>query len=185
MSDKIKILAIIGQSGSGKDSIVKELKKQTKDNVHYTTSFTTRPPREGEIEGVDYHFIKPEEFGKAGSILEVEVYANNWFYGTFREDVDEGKINVGIFDPKRVKKMEKDPAIDLKIVTIIASDKERIMRSLMREEDPNVMEIIRRYQTDKLDFSLLPVSILVSNHDGEFDLACKSIMNIINNWGQN
>ena len=57
-----KILAIIGQAGSGKDTLMKKV-LAINDNLHEIVSFTTRPPREGEVDGVNYHFIDGEEFG--------------------------------------------------------------------------------------------------------------------------
>ena len=59
--NKIKILAIVGKSGAGKDHILKCLKMCPIDKVNYIVSSTTRPPREGEVDGVHYHFLQHPE----------------------------------------------------------------------------------------------------------------------------
>jgi len=59
-------------------------------NIGYSVSFTTRPPREGEIDGTHYNFISPEEFDKlaaAGEFLEYAVVHGN-YYGTSRSQVE-------------------------------------------------------------------------------------------------
>ena len=52
----------MGKAGSGKDTILREVVKQNPD-IHEVVSCTTRPPREGEVDGVNYHFLTGEEFG--------------------------------------------------------------------------------------------------------------------------
>jgi guanylate kinase len=54
-----KIIALIGKAGSGKDTILHELIKTTL-NLHEIVSCTTRPRREGEVEGVNYFYMTPE-----------------------------------------------------------------------------------------------------------------------------
>ena len=58
---KGNILVISGPSGSGKSSLMKELLKDIKDS-YFSISSTTRPIREGEQDGVNYHFISKAEF---------------------------------------------------------------------------------------------------------------------------
>ncbi len=68
---KIKIIALFGQSASGKDTLAKILAKQ--DNVFEIVSCTTRPMRDYEKDGVDYYFLTTEDFTKKvlnGSMLE-------------------------------------------------------------------------------------------------------------------
>ena len=54
---KFKVLAIMGKAGSGKDTIAKELLNLRPEKFNRVVSATTRPPREGEVNGVDYHFL--------------------------------------------------------------------------------------------------------------------------------
>ncbi len=85
------VFIISAPSGSGKSTLVKRLMDQdlatNESRLQFSVSFTTRQPREGEIDGRHYHFISLEEFDrlrKADELLEyAEVFGN--FYGTSRE----------------------------------------------------------------------------------------------------
>ncbi|HYU51926.1 MAG TPA: guanylate kinase, partial [Gemmatimonadaceae bacterium] len=76
-------------SGGGKTTIAHKLLAMRGD-VGYSVSCTTRPPREGEVDGTDYHFLSTEEFKrgqKAGDFAEsAEVHGH--LYGTLRKEVD-------------------------------------------------------------------------------------------------
>jgi guanylate kinase len=84
------LVIISGPSGSGKSTLVKKL---IRDNpgIAFSVSHTTRPPREGETEGRDYHFVSRERFLemiKNDSFLEwAEVHRN--LYGTTRQELEE------------------------------------------------------------------------------------------------
>ena len=152
MKNKIKILAIVGESGTGKDTIAKKLCKNKK--YHPIVSTTTRPKREGEIEGINYHFVSPDTFGDLvakDKMLEATCF-NDWFYGTSLDSLDKDKINVGVFNPEGLDILAENSIIDLYVAQIMVNDKIRLMRQLTREKSPNVDEIIRRYNTDKEDF---------------------------------
>lgn len=88
-----KLVVISGPSGSGKGTVVKELLniyKNKKDKVHLSVSLTTRDPREGEIDGVNYYFISEKEFLKKvknHELLEYNKYGTGKYYGTLKEHV--------------------------------------------------------------------------------------------------
>ena len=78
-----KIIALIGQSGSGKDTILKELITAHPDKFHKIVPCTTRPIRENEEHGKSYFFLTNDEFAlkaKRGEMLEATAF-NGWFYG--------------------------------------------------------------------------------------------------------
>ena len=152
--EKIKILALFGKSASGKDTI----QKWITDNFPYITnkivSCTTRPPRSGEQDGINYFFLSDEEFAKKvldGSMLEATSF-REWFYGTALDQLDPEKINIGVFNISGIECLLTDTRLDIEPVWIHASDKTRLMRSLQREDKPDCNEICRRFQTDKRDF---------------------------------
>jgi guanylate kinase len=83
------LLVLSSPSGGGKTSIAKNL-LQARDDLAYSVSATTRARREGERDGVDYHFLSREEFLRrveAGEFLEWATYAGN-LYGTLRSEID-------------------------------------------------------------------------------------------------
>jgi guanylate kinase len=85
-----KLVVISGPSGSGKTTIVQRLMKRERERLQLSVSATTRPPRPGEVEGVNYHFLSLEDFARRraqGEFLEcAEVYPGLW-YGTLRQEV--------------------------------------------------------------------------------------------------
>lgn len=94
---KGNILVISGPSGSGKSSLMKELLSQISD-TYFSISSTTRAPREGEVDGVNYHFISKDEFEQdidAGFFLEWAKVHDN-YYGTslkhILKELHEGKL---------------------------------------------------------------------------------------------
>lgn len=149
-----KIIALIGQSGAGKDRMLKELLK-SKRNFHEIISCTSRPPREGETDGINYHFLSNDEFASQlleDAFMEATVF-NNWAYGTRYQDLDEEKINIGVFNPDGIYNLLERKDIELKVYYLQVSDKTRLIRQLQRETEPDIEEIIRRYKTDKIDFA--------------------------------
>lgn len=88
--NKGKVFIISGPSGSGKDTILKEVLEKCTD-VFFSISSITRDMRDGEVEGEKYHFISRAEFedGLAnGAFLEYNKYLEN-YYGTPKAPVDE------------------------------------------------------------------------------------------------
>lgn len=90
-----KVFVITGPSGVGKGSLISLLRHRIPE-LELSTSATTRTPRVGEKDGVDYHFLEQEEFLRrveAGEFLEHAAYSGN-HYGTLRSEV-EGRIEAG------------------------------------------------------------------------------------------
>ena len=83
------LLVLSAPSGGGKSSIARNL-LQGRDDLGYSVSATTRPMREGERDGVDYHFLTREEFLRrkdVGEFLESATYGGH-LYGTLRSEVE-------------------------------------------------------------------------------------------------
>ena len=84
------LVVVSAPAGCGKDTILEQLFKKT-DTVGYSVSATTRAPREGEVDGVHYHFRTRDEFErmiKGGEVLEYTEYCGN-YYGTPRKGVED------------------------------------------------------------------------------------------------
>ena len=96
--DKKGLLVVFsGPSGVGKGTVRKKFFEKIGEKLYYSISMTTRNMRDGEIDGVDYHFVSKEKFLNEienDNVLEYNEYVGN-FYGT-PKDVVFDKINNGI-----------------------------------------------------------------------------------------
>lgn len=86
-----KILVIVAPSGTGKSTLIEQLQSEIA-SLSWSVSCTTRPMRDGEVDGEDYHFISKEEFIQRRDNNEfvewAQVHSN--FYGTLKAFVDQG-----------------------------------------------------------------------------------------------
>ena len=167
---KIKVLALFGKSGAGKDTIQKWMVSKY-DNCKGIVSCTTRPPRDYEIDGVDYYFLTPDKFAEKvldGSMLEAASF-NGWFYGTAISELSEDKINVGVFNIKGVERLLEDNRIEVLPVYVKSFDRTRLLRNLSREEWPNCEEICRRFLTDEQDFRAIDYDYETFLNEGNID----------------
>ena len=92
---KGQLIVLSGPSGVGKSTVIAELLGQRKD-IYFSVSFTTRKPRVGEADGVNYNFVDREEFQRmiaAGELLEHAEYVGN-YYGTSLKVIQE-KLDAG------------------------------------------------------------------------------------------
>lgn len=151
----IKLIAICGKAGAGKDAILNQLVGFK--NTQKIISCTTRPIREGEREGINYFYLTNEQFAEKitnRDMLEATVF-NNWCYGTAKSNLSEDKWNIGIFNPEGIEILLENRNIDLRVFYIYTPDKLRLLRQLQREDDPDCKEIIRRFSADEKDFQFL------------------------------
>ncbi|MGM9606376.1 MAG: guanylate kinase [Oscillospiraceae bacterium] len=93
---KGQLIVLSGPSGVGKSTVIAELLSERKD-IHFSVSFTTRAPRAGEEDGVNYNFVDRTEFERmisAGELLEHAEYVGN-YYGTSLKVIQE-KLDQGV-----------------------------------------------------------------------------------------
>ena len=153
MKEKI-IVALIGKAGAGKDTILNSVCAHHPE-YHKIVSCTTRPMRANEKDGKDYHFISNDAFIHKildGDMLEATEF-NGWHYGTMKSDLVDG-INIGVFNPTGYDNLVSTLPQNIGLIGIYikCNKKERLMRQLSREPDPNVDEIVRRYSADEIEF---------------------------------
>ena len=91
LNQKGILIVLSGPSGVGKGTVRRALFASGGHNLVYSISMTTRKPRAGEIEGVDYYFVTKEEFVKrikANKFLEYAQFVGN-YYGTPADKIDQ------------------------------------------------------------------------------------------------
>lgn len=160
-----KIFCIMGKSGSGKDTILKEINKVEGLDLKTIVTYTTRPRRSNETDGVEYFFIDKERlnaFNEDGKIIECRVYDTvygKWYYST----IDDGQIDLDNNNYIIIVTLEAYSAFrkyfgDEKLVPLYINidDGVRLERALNREREeakPNYNEMCRRFLADSEDFS--------------------------------
>jgi guanylate kinase len=86
-----KLVVISGPAGAGKSTVLKDVMRRCRRPLVFSVSATTRPPRPGEMDGREYHFLTPEAFQRrrdAGDFLECfEVFGRGHWYGTLWSEV--------------------------------------------------------------------------------------------------
>ena len=159
-----KIYYVMGKSSSGKDTIYKKLSERMPE-LQRIVPYTTRPIRDGEQEGVEYHFVGEDrlrEMQEAGRVIEVRAYNTKcgvWTYFT----ADDGQIDLEKKDYLVIGTLESFQALkkyfgEEKIVPIYieVDDGVRLSRALereQREKEPRYEEMCRRFLADSADFS--------------------------------
>lgn len=158
-----KIFYLMGKSASGKDTIYKKIKEQMPE-LKTIVIYTTRPIREGEQEGVEYHFVdddKLQEFQNAGKVIELREYNTVhgiWKYSTVDDgqfDAEDNYIAIGTLESY---KGMREHLGEEKLVPIYieVDDGVRLERALRRERkqaEPKYEEMCRRFLADAADFS--------------------------------
>ena len=135
---KGKLVVISGASGVGKGTVLGIMMKKRQD-LSFSVSATTRPPRPGEVDGVHYYFITKERFEEmiaAGEFLEYDAHAAN-YYGTPRgqavEKMERGSVLLDI-EPMGAKQVrESDP--DALLIFIMPPSVEELERRLRGRGD--------------------------------------------------
>lgn len=146
-----KLYCLLGKSASGKSTVERLLEKKGLKRI---ISTTTRPIREGEKEGVDYHYISKDEFKaltNKGCLLENTEY-RQWHYCIDKNfnQIDLQKHDyVCVIEPhgyqQLIQNLGKENIVG---IYIYVDDKERLLRSLHREIQPDCKEICRRFLSD-------------------------------------
>lgn len=161
-----KIYYLMGKSSSGKDTLFKKLIEDKELALKTIVGYTTRPMREGEAEGVEYHFIDEaalHRLDEGGKIIELRAY--NTVYGVWKYmTVDDGQIDLEGTDKYlligTLESYEKVRAYfgrdKLVPLYITVDDGVRLQRALDREktqDKPKYAEMCRRFLADEADFS--------------------------------
>jgi len=155
----------MGKSASGKDTIYKKLLEDKELRLKRLAPYTTRPIREGEQEGVEYHFVEEAELWQmqaAGQVVELRTYHTmhgDWHYFTACKgqlDLEhENYVVIGTLDSWRAMCEYFGRAV-MEPVYIEVEDGLRLERALAREraqKEPRYQEMCRRFLADTEDFS--------------------------------
>ena len=157
---KYHVMALIGESGSGKDTLVKGILDRYPGQMNPIISCTTRERRENEIDGQDYYFLTPQEFCDritSKDFIETTTF-NGWMYGTPISSLSLDRMNIGVFNPDGIFNILGNPQIELYVYRILCGPRQRLIRQLERDTNADINEIFRRYKADEVDFDNIILS---------------------------
>ena len=151
------ILAIYGPSASGKTTVGKLLSENGWEQI---VPYTTRPKRDGEIDGVDYHYITQDEMldlYNKGKLLEMKMYDTAfgyWYYGTLRSDYENhiSDRKYVILGAHGIPTLKEQGVHNLCDVRLEISENIRKARLTARNDKPEEAE--RRVKADSIDFAV-------------------------------
>ena len=187
------ILILCGKAASGKDTLkryIVEASELSGIEFNNVVNTTTRPPREGEVDGVNYHFCSAEEMTK--KILNDEmaeaVLFNDWVYGTENKALSEDKLNVGIFNLEGIEALRQNPNHNIFAVYLDVEDSVRLIRYLNRENmtKEKINEMFRRYKADEIDFAdvddLVDYKLTIEDNENKMVVADRVLRMALENF---
>jgi guanylate kinase len=158
----INIIVLIGHSASGKSTIENKLIERGYKKI---VSYTTRPPRKGEIDGIDYHFITEADFKamKISNKLAESVQYRDWHYGIAKEDCLDDRVV--IVEPSGMRDLKQIDGLNIVSFFINSPERERLIRMAKRGDE--IMEIFRRIISDSGTFKNVEkeVDFVINNQD--------------------
>ncbi|AXH11632.1 guanylate kinase [Halarcobacter bivalviorum] len=173
MDKKGAILILSGPSGCGKSTLLKKVYENIED-YYFSISTTTREPREGEQNGVDYFFVRKEDFEediKNGQFLEwAEVHGN--YYGTslkpIKEALSEGKLVIFDIDVQGHEIVRKKLEKVVTSVFITTPSLDELERRLTNRDTDTSAVIARRIENAKYEIkSFQKYDYFIENDDLE------------------
>lgn len=189
------IYVLMGKSATGKDTIYKRIIERAELHLQEVVTYTTRPIRKNEIEGVEYYFVDKEFFDKCkekNNIIEYRMYNTvhgPWYYfmvndGQIDLQSEKKYIIIGTLESYEQIRRYYGKGV-VKPIYIEIDDGERLTRALNREKEqstPKYEEMCRRFLADSKDYSeenLLKNEITVRYDNTDLNKCIEQIVSYI------
>lgn len=180
-----KIFAVMGKASTGKDTLTKMLSETLE--LPIALSFTTRPMRVGEKQGVEYNFISDDDFWDLHGCDLLAEYTSyevasgeTWHYGLTKEELEKAEYVLVIVNPDGFKQLTEIYGDKVCSILIDAPADVRIKRYLDRDAvtEEKAEECCRRFLADQKDFKGISTNHILRN-TGELKGVFKTLENIV------
>jgi guanylate kinase len=178
------LIVISGTPGAGKDSVVQCLKER-EHPFHFVVTATDRPPRPGEVHGVDYFFLTTEEF--TGLIEKGELLEHALVYGQHKgipkqqvqQALASGKDVVMRIDVQGAATIRR-LAPEAVLIFLTAASEEELERRLRKRGGDSPEQLAQRLDIARQEMARLPeFDYVVVNREGELDRAVDDVLTIV------
>ena len=181
-----KLILLVGVPGAGKSTLM-QYARDAFPKIVFPKSWTTRPMRPGETEGVTYHFATDEEFAEAakeGKFLEWVTIDSGRCYGTLKEDITSalavGKYVLREVEPIGARNIRTLLPGQVVTIFITAGSWEEMSRRIQARAPIDAEELERRRERYEQELSFgAEADFTISNRDGELERAKEALTQTI------
>lgn len=177
------LIIVSGTTCAGKGTVIKKLLAKN-DNLSLAISYTSRPIRQGEVDGVDYYFVSHEEFEqkiKNGDFLEYAKVRYGEYFGTPKKEVDDilktGKdvlLEIDVQGAEQIKNLFPETIL----IFIMAPSMEEVKKRIKARGAETPEQIVERFQTAYREINEIPKYNYVVVND-EIDKAVEKVQAIL------
>ncbi len=156
------LVVLSSPSGGGKTTVIKRLLAEAPEKFSYSVSMTTRPQRNGEVNGRDYWFVSEEEFQRRiseGDLIEYQK-VHDWYYGTPKSEIErfllDGKVvlfDLDVYGALRLKELFRDRAL---LIFLQPPNVEALITRLKERSTESEAQIVRRLQRLPEELAMAP-----------------------------
>lgn len=185
-----KTIVLLGDTSAGKDTLMNMLLDIEELNLNRVVSHTTRPKREGEVDGVTYHFVSNEKFRLERvkkNFIETRSYntihngeEDTWHYGLHKDSISEDGKYIAILDGNGTIEF-MDYVGRENVIPIYIKVDEHILRERLKQRGDELAEVNRRLKEDKIKFNkfLTNESYYIVENNSHIENALSEILAII------
>ena len=173
------MIIILGKSASGKSTLQDNLIKEHPE-YHKVVTYTTRPMREGEVDGVNYHFISQKMFDsfiEQGFFVEYAQY-RDWSYGTAKTDCEDDNA-VAVLTPAGLRALKR-LGYDVTSIYIHIDRRTQLISILNRGDD--IDEAYRRCLSDVGQFDAVDKEVDYVIDNTKFKLSKQEVLNLLEEY---
>ena len=190
MSKIAKLFIISAPSGAGKTTVANYILSEFQDRIVHVITCTTRPMREGEIDGVAYHFLSKEEFKRLEEkqeFIETKVIYEN-YYGTPKKEIEEnlksGKSVLLVIDVEGAKEIIEKNEFSIVSIFLVPPSIEELERRINKRGTESQNSLKKRIGRATKEISYKDqYDFVIENND--LEKTCEEVRNILKSETQN